>query len=356
MKKITYNDMKKTIEVNGYKLASDDYTNQLTPLELICDKGHLFTSNLKRFKKGQRCPECAIENRRHSYNYVKSYIEGVGCKLLSDNYTSDRRQKLEVMCDKSHVFLVTFKDFKNGVRCNYCNGNNAKKHTYSYVKNYIENEGFTLISSKYDNKKEKLKIECVKNHVFNMSFGAFKQGRRCPKCAKERMMHTYSFVKNFVESNEYKLLSNEYLGSYCKIRLQCPKKHIFNMSFTKFYNCSERCPKCNISKGELEVENFLKKNSIIFQKEKTFEGCRGNSKLLKFDFYLPEHNTCIEYDGGQHFNPVDFFGGEKYFEIRKDYDARKTKYCLNNNINLIRITDKEFKKIEDILNNKFKVI
>ena len=68
------------------------------------------------------------------------------------------------------------------------------------------------------------------------------------------------------------------------------------------------CQKCSSSKGELLIENILIENNIIYNNQQEFEGCFYKGKL-KFDFYLPEHNLCVEFDGVQHFKPVDFFGG-----------------------------------------------
>lgn len=54
-------------------------------------------------------------------------------------------------------------------------------------------------------------------------------------------------------------------------------------------------------------------------------------------FYLPYFNTCIEYNGIQHYEPNDFFGGEESFKKQLIRDKIKKKYCENNNIKLIII-------------------
>jgi very-short-patch-repair endonuclease len=77
-------------------------------------------------------------------------------------------------------------------------------------------------------------------------------------------------------------------------------------------------------------------NHITYFSQKTFEDCR-NINVLPFDFYLPEFNTCIEFDGRQHFEVVDAFGGIKDFEKLKINDIIKNKYCSDNGIRLIRI-------------------
>lgn len=54
-------------------------------------------------------------------------------------------------------------------------------------------------------------------------------------------------------------------------------------------------------------------------------------------FYLPQYNTCIEYDGKQHYYPINFFGGEERLKKNIQRDEIKTNYCFVNNIRLLRI-------------------
>ena len=77
--------------------------------------------------------------------------------------------------------------------------------------------------------------------------------------------------------------------------------------------------------------------NITFIRQKTFEGCKGKFRKLLFDFYLPEYNMLIEYDGRQHFEAFDFFGGNKGLQRVKLYDKIKNEYAEKNNIKLIRI-------------------
>ena len=108
------------------------------------------------------------------------------------------------------------------------------------------------------------------------------------------------------------------------------------------------CPECVNSKGETIISEYLKENNINYISEYTFDDCR-NKRPLPFDFYLPDYNLLIEYDGEQHFEPVDFFGGEEQFEYQKYNDNIKNTYCIKNNINLIRIPYWDFDNIEKIL-------
>ena len=105
---------------------------------------------------------------------------------------------------------------------------------------------------------------------------------------------------------------------------------------------------CERSKGELKIENILKQNKIMFIREKIFNSCILPSGYhARFDFYLPEYNTIIEYDGEQHYNDWGF-GDLKQTQKR---DSIKNQWCFNNNIPLIRIPYWHLDKLclEDLL-------
>lgn len=72
-------------------------------------------------------------------------------------------------------------------------------------------------------------------------------------------------------------------------------------------------------------------------------------KKLSYDFYVPDCNILIEFNGEQHEHPIEYFGGEQRFEIQKEHDKRKKTYAKNNNIELLEIWYYDFDNIEDIL-------
>ena len=107
--------------------------------------------------------------------------------------------------------------------------------------------------------------------------------------------------------------------------------------------------------GVKTIKELLKQNNISFEQEKIFEKClspKGNP--YKFDFYLPNYNILIEYDGEQHFKPRFEPNKEKAQQkliLQKEYDINKDNWCKSNNIILIRIPYFciETLKIEDLL-------
>lgn len=121
-----------------------------------------------------------------------------------------------------------------------------------------------------------------------------------------------------------------------------------------------RCPKCNQSKGENQIELILKNNNILFLSQYKFIKCKRKSQL-PFDFYLPDYNICIEYQGVQHYVPIDFAGrGEvwanKLLKENQIKDQIKRDYCKSNNINLIEIPYWNFDSIEEILEKELSIM
>ena len=110
------------------------------------------------------------------------------------------------------------------------------------------------------------------------------------------------------------------------------------------------CPMCSYSNGEKAIQEYLRSRLIDFRRQYIFDDCK-NKKSLRFDFYIPDTNTCIEYDGIQHFEPVEYFGGVEAFIIRQRNDAIKNDYCLSHGIILLRI--KYDQDINSVLNNFF---
>lgn len=91
---------------------------------------------------------------------------------------------------------------------------------------------------------------------------------------------------------------------------------------------------------------LLTKMNIKFVQQYSVPGLCGASKPLKFDFYMPDYNTIIEYQGQQHYFPNDYFGGEKQFKEQITNDNKKKEYCKVNNIQLIEIPYWDFIKID----------
>lgn len=132
-----------------------------------------------------------------------------------------------------------------------------------------------------------------------------------------------------------------------KCQCSCEAKTIVYVKSADLLSGNTKSCGCLKSKGEEQISYCLQKLGVIFYTQKTFDDCRnGDSGILyKFDFYLPDYNTCIEYDGEQHF----FGWNSNQQDLLKiqQRDKEKTQYCAKNNIKLIRIPYYDYNKINE---------
>lgn len=73
------------------------------------------------------------------------------------------------------------------------------------------------------------------------------------------------------------------------------------------------------SSNEELIESYLIDQNIAFKTQYTFEKCKLKN-CLPFDFAIFNNDILIgllEYDGRQHYEPIDFFGGKEQFKLQK---------------------------------------
>lgn len=240
----------------------------------------------------------------------------------------------------------------------------GKKLTDEEIKMYIEENGYTLVFL-YREKREYngnrklrnivvIEVICPLGHTFKIDFSKFKsKENKCSVCGRIRSNNakklSYEYVKEYIEKDNYKLLSTKYENNRTKLSVKCDKEHEYKVTFNDFQN-GYRCPYCNNSKGEKRVLEILNKLNIDCIPQYRFKDCKFKN-TLPFDFYLPKYNICIEFDGEQHYKIKECFGGLDEFINIKIRDTIKNEYCKNNNIKLIRIPYWEFDGIENIITN-----
>ena len=282
-------------------------------------------------------------------NELVKYFKQYEYKLLSEKY-KNAHQPLLLECPQGHKISMNLNNFKSGKRCKICNYKNKIREKIKEIEILTNSLGFKFVS--LDNKpgRDKITLICPRGHEVVMRLDHFKGRRKCPLCSDTTLK--IDDVRNFIEKEGYQLLTNNYKNCFDKLLIKCDKGHEYSVNFHNFKN-GNRCPYCQCSKGEIKVKRYLESNNIVFIPQKTFDGCKYKNKL-SFDFYLPEYNICIEYDGIQHYQPNEHFGGEKSFIEQRKRDIIKNDYCEENNIHLIRISYKEFKNIETILSKTIK--
>ena len=243
----------------------------------------------------------------------------------------------------------------NPAKCPFCSEitrrqNKTRTHEkFIELSNKVHNNKY-IYPDKYINQDTKINIECPIHGIFKQKPERHLFGDGCPKCANKNITHE-EFVErsNKIHKYKYKYI-DKYKSTHEKVIIECPKHGLFIQTPHNHISGKCGCPYCNESKGEKLIKEILNNKNIKYIPQHTFYECK-NVRKLPFDFYLPELNTCIEFDGIQHFKPIEYFGGIESFEYQKINDNIKNEYCKNKNIKLIRISYKDKNKIKDIIIN-----
>jgi len=227
----------------------------------------------------------------------------------------------------------------------------SKLTTEEFVKRATEINGDVYEYSKVEYKGTEIKVIIIcKIHgeFLQTPHAHLTQKSGCPKCSGKLRLTTEDFIEKAkqIHGCVYDYSKTLYISSFKKITIICNIHGEFQQVAHEHTNDRNGCPKCSLSKGELNVYAFLKKYSHNFICEWMNHNCIYKSKLI-FDFYLPDKNVIIEYNGTQHYYPSNFYGGWAAFEERVLKDNIKRKWCGQNNIKMLEIPY-WYKKYEDI--------
>lgn len=225
------------------------------------------------------------------------------------------------------------------------------------------------VVGKYTGSHKLLECKCKIHNYTWSSYPAnlLNNSSHCPKCTEDKaQQHVAARHDEFLEKlkstrNDVEVLER-YSGFHTKLKCICLKhKNEFMASPRMLLSKKTSCPLCKLedslsSKGERSISKYLRFHNIEYTFQHIFADCKYQLPL-KFDFYIPELNTCIEYDGEQHFNPVCFDGksddvAKSEYEKCVIRDGIKDAYCAQNDIRLIRIPYWDFENIKDILDSK----
>lgn len=245
-----------------------------------------------------------------------------------------------------------------GVGCDECKKERFRqtrcKEHEKYVEEVAMNNPDVVVVGRYIDAKTHVDLYCKKHDVFWSAYpDNVLRGCGCPTCLKEKIgeknRKTHDqYVRDLEKANPNIEVIEEYRDAETSILHRCKIDGYTWSARPGNILFGRGCPKCNESHGERQVCQWLYNHNINYVHQKTFDDCR-DQRLLPFDFYLPDYNLCIEYDGEQHFRPIELFGGKEGFDKRKHHDDIKNQYCKTNSIHLLRIP--YFKNVEEELDN-----
>lgn len=273
------------------------------------------------------------------------------------------------ICKEHGERTITIKGMQRGDRCYLCTRSLTQEHwdsnkserineLYKKVLNKCNELGYLILSSVDDinGYSDYIDYICPNHGEKRIKIGNLLHGEQCNECAKIHTREKLKLTKEEVISRIHQcggeiLNPDDYINQSTKnLLITCiycgnPFTTLLQ-SFTQHYG--QKCEDCSskISIGELKVKQYLESRNINYESQKWFSDCR-DIHPLPFDFYLPDRNTFIEFDGKQHFDDTHFFNYD--FNKNKLHDNIKDEYCKNNDYTLIRIPYWEINKIDDIL-------
>lgn len=294
-------------------------------------------------------------------------------KFCSDKcFRASKNNKIEYSCDYcGKPFMVTkskVDKVKNGAKnglycCSQC-AKDVQKPKWEDIVCLFKKQNYELISDKYINAKTKLEYIC-NNHKDKgsqfITYNNLKNGFGCKYCGDERTINSkrlsFEEVKLIFANHDMELLEQQYINNHKPMAYICKHHPDIGIQYMSASNANKQyCPYCYIVKGENRIVDYFIKNNIVFESQKTFDGLVGvKNRKLRYDFYLPDYNILIEYQGEQHERPVEHFGGEEQFKTQIEHDKRKRIYAKLHNIDLLEIWYYDFNNIKTILDNKLKI-
>lgn len=293
--------------------------------------------------------------------------------------TEEFKQRIDLLFPEWNYEILEFNGYKKKaiVKCLGCNNiinlskasDIARKvnvcSCYKKFKNYHEKLKYLGEKCNFEilfdgPASQKKKIKCLNcGCIMERSVvSLLNTPEHCDKCHKYRTGVTYYSKKEAQQkldiffNNQYELL--EYKGmtkSALLKHLNCGYIFQIRELGDLFEGRNRGCPKCYQFKsaGEQRIRDYLDKKGISYIPQKTFAPL--NKSKYRFDFFLPEFNLAIEYQGEQHFRDNNFFKDK--LSAVQNRDNIKKQYCLNNNIELLEIKYTQLKQIESILDSRF---
>lgn len=372
----TYDEIKKEFEDRDYILLTDHKLKCNEKYEYICkkhqDKGSQFIDWGHFHCSAHGCSFCGRKKcddarRKDLSEYNgKELAESKGFEYVGMS-RHDKKIWVQFICPKHRQYGVQEMPYNNMKRvvigCQHCIGRNDDEE--EVLKEIHDINPFLELLDSYQGRTKRIRMYCTRHNMVSHKtpYEAI-IGKGCYMCGLEKLSQQAKLPEGVFSSRLNNIyphikLTDGYNGVTELANFHC---EICNSDFIDYPAYVERrgCPVCDGFSVERKIGVLLTKYDIQYKPQYSFNDCK-DQRALPFDFYLPKYNLLIEYDGQQHYRPVNFGGisdEEAYenFKITQLHDSIKNNYCDVHNIPLLRIPYWEQKNIEQIILDKIKSI
>ena len=355
----TFIEKAKKVHGDKYDYSKVNYINNHTRVTIICPIHGEFEQLPHNHLSGAICLLCSRElnkdvRRLTTEEFVRSAIEVHGDKYdySSVNYISSTTP-VTIICPIHGKFeqLPPVHVFQ-GCGCPECGreilANKFRFTTEEFIKRarLIHGDKYDYSKVNYINNHTPVIIICPIHGEFEqLPYNHLNQKSGCPKCANNVQLTTEEFISRAIEvhgDGTYSYEQVDYINTNTPIKIYDPMFNEFFYQTPRNHLMGYGNPIRSISFGERQVYNWLKKESIVFNREYWLENTWGrHGNRIRVDFLLPSYNfnkIIIEYNGIQHYKMTNKFHSDLedfYAQLSRDKELRE--YCKINSINLIEI-------------------
>ena len=306
-----------------------DYTNSSSPIKVKCNICGKIWNPRADTLKNIHCTTCNKINK-----YKQQVYEVLpNIQILSNFTTTHEHVKCRCLKCGYEWDTATISHLKQGHGCPQCAKN--IKIDIPKANNILHKIHPTLNVIDIINVNN-IKLKCtICGHIWNSGLNNVLKSKGCSVCS-ENQYSTDTYKKALHKINPNWELIGEYFPD--KITVKCKLcKNIFEKDPYKLLE-NRQCSCISASSGEQFVRNYLTEHHIKFIPEYTIPNQTFKSrKFIRIDFYLPDLNIYIEYNGKQHYVPIEFFGGKIALDSQKSRDEELRLFCNLKNIKLIEI-------------------
>lgn len=269
-----------------------------------------------------------------------------GTKKTKPISASKRKEKLKkILLNSENIFIESKKGSTMFLKCGNC-GTQFKVFGYMKRSKFVcpTCKNKKLAERRMEKRQQIINgpMTSIRRKCDNMPYCFTRGIRLCDECLIEtRPFYSKEEFASIINSaNKTVTVTGNFVDSKTPIAYKCNICGTENKAKPHdLLRGSYGCKKCRQSTGERLISLYLFEHNIKFEIEKTFDGCE-NLKPLRFDFYLPEYNSVIEFDGRHHFEPTRYSRAQNPSEVyvaTKKNDSIKNKFCKENGIRLLRI-------------------
>lgn len=367
-----------------YDMALVDYQGREKPVTLICRHHGIFEMTPRMLlcgSKGHKPHGCWLceglkppqpKMTAKEFNEKMRRMYGIKGLTFPIKRKINFNTKVTAICKRHGKVTHNAKYWLEGKGCEYCNGMYHPVDCFDNARK-VHGDKYEYVGEPPKSSSGMIRYLCPKHGLQEQKY-MIHVGLRCgcPKCAnypnkKTPLERCNEWIAKCIEKYgegryDYSRAHEDYKNNDSLVWIRCCiHDHWFRQTpDNNLRSVNGSCPICTIdfreSEGEAEIRRWLLKHGITnFKQDEIIlpvEDPRCKRQYMRPDFWLPDYNLFIEYNGEQHYEDVEFFNSDDWsFEDQQIRDEVMRKYCRDHLHNLLEIPYWDFKRLEDILSD-----